>query len=231
METQKHLAVLRKVALVVLGVGVLDLAVSCYRLSTASVSGQINLSLNIVMAVFVAFYLWRGGLRMASVVRWLSVLALATIAATLLTAPFLQPIGLTLLQMRLETSAFFYPLLVLGFSVVFLLWLARTLGDESILAARAAAGYKRRDMRIPAAIGAGLVLLFSGLYFTFMGGPDAERAIALARDQVGKDYRFQVRAINIMHTPQGRQGFASVTVWNDKEIKTVPVYWKEEAAR
>lgn len=229
MEIQRHIEVMRKVALPVLAIGAIDFLISLYQAFTqeAVPGGTIFMvRLNVVIAAFIAFYLWRGSLRMASVARWMAVLALAMIVTSLASSPFLQPIDLTLMEIRVDGSSYLKSLTVAVASMLGLGWLVWRLGHPAILEARAAEGKKRRDLRIPAVIGIVLVSLVSVLFMSMRSGPTADRAIELARTQVGEGYRFQVRSLHTMHGPQGVQNFSVVTAWNDKEIKNLPVRWQ-----
>lgn len=229
MQTQKHIEVMRKVALPVLALGVIDFLISLYQTFTQESPPGATIfmvRLNVVIAGFIAFYLWRGSLRMASVVRWMAVLALAMIVTSLASSPFLQPIDLTLQEIKVDGSSYLRSLSVAVAAMLGLGWLTWRLGHPAILEARAAEGRKRRDLRIPAALGIALVSLVSVLFMSMRSGPTADRAIELARGQVGEGYRFQVRSLHTVQGPQGTQNFSVVTAWNDKEIKNIPVRWQ-----
>ena len=112
-------------------------------------------------------------------------------------------------------------------SLGLLFWLAKELGREPVLAARASAGRKPRDMRIPAAAGVGMVVVMIIFMTLLLGGETADRAKSMAEQQTGPGYRFHVSSLNIATNNQGTFVSGVVTAWNDNEIRTVPVHWVE----
>src|SRR5205823_15047800 len=104
----------------------------------------------------------------ATTVRWSAILMFAAIVNLPAAWPFIQPLGLTLTQIRLDPGAFSTAMVLVAFVLGFLLWFARELGREPIQAARASAGLKQRDMRIPAAIGVGLVVVIVVVFAFFL---------------------------------------------------------------
>jgi hypothetical protein len=186
-------------------------------------------SVNLAMLIGAAL-LWSGKLRAASLVRWLACayLPVALYWAVLLTR---QPLDLNLSYLRL------YPLqvmVIVGLEACHwfvALWLVRTLGLPTILAARSAAGKKVRDMRIPFALGtlgtvAGIVLMIQ-----LLGGERAIRAKSMAQQSVGKAYHTYVEGMNILTTTGNGESAtfvkASVAAWNDDVVVHIPVQWRE----
>jgi hypothetical protein len=109
-----------------------------------------------------------------------------------------------------------------------LLWVSRELGRQSIQTALASAGIKRRDMRIPAAAGVGLVVVVGIFLMALVQlGGSAEHAKSIAEQQVGAGYRFHVRSLSIVNNSKGKFISGVVTAWNDQEIRNIPVHWEE----
>jgi len=209
--------------LVLLVVGVLDIGVMIYCIANSiSYSSSFN-----IFAVIAGVFLLRASLRAASVVRWLAMFMLAALLTLILAWPFLQPWDLTLTEVRLNpwsaggTVAF--AALVLGL----LAWLYSQLGRAPILAARAAAGRPKRDMRIPAVVGVGLVVVLGVFLSVFLSGESASKAESIAAQQLGDGYRYHVSSLNIQMNNRVKFVSGVVTAWNDKEIKSVPVRWEE----
>ncbi|AXK40669.1 hypothetical protein DWG20_15260 [Crenobacter cavernae] len=218
-----HTSILKRVGGVLLAAGLIDIAVMIYCIiNRISYSSSFN-----IFAVLAGIFLLRGSLRAASVVRWLAVFMLAAFATLLIVWPFMQPFDLTVTQIRLAPGTFVVTTAFMVFVFGLLFWLARELGREPIQAARTSAGRKQRNMRIPAAVGVGLVAVM-GVFLTFLlGGESAERAKSMAEQQIGSGYRFYVSSLNIAKNNQGTFVSGIVTAWNDKEIKNIPVRWEE----
>lgn len=206
-----------------LGIGLLDIAVMVYCIvNRVSYSSSFN-----IFAVLAGIFLLRGSLRAASVVRWFATFMLAGFLALALAWPFMQPVDLTLTQVRLSPVP---SLLSLGFMVFvpgLLYWLCRELGSESVQQAHAAAGRKARDMRIPAAAGVGCVVLLTVFLSFLLGGESAAKAKVIAAQQFGTTYRYHVSSLNITTNSRGKFVAGVVTAWNEKEIHNVPVSWEE----
>jgi hypothetical protein len=111
--------------------------------------------------------------------------------------------------------------------LVLLYWVARELGREPVLAARAAAGLKRQDMRIPFVLGVLLVIAMAVGAHWMQGLFSAQQAIAKASGVVGDGYQFHVQSLQVMQSSNTKSVRAVVTAWNDTEIREIPVEWKE----
>ncbi len=219
MEPSAHTPILKKTGAVLLAVGLLDIAVMIYCIvNRISYSSSFN-----IFAVAAGIFLLRGSMRAASAVRWFAVFMLAGFVALVFTWPFLQPLDLTLTQLRLNLTA---ALVVAAFTLGLLLllyWLQRELGQSPVLVARALARRKVRNMRVPASMGVGMVLvLVVSLYF-LLGGAPARKAISIAEQKLGSTYRYHVSLLSVAKSGQG----TFVTAWNAQQVRSVPVEWKE----
>ena len=222
MDTQL-IHILKRVGIVLLAVGLIDIAVMIYCIAN-HLSYSSSLS---IFAVLAGIFIMRGSLRAASLVRWFSVFMLAGTVALLIAWPFMQPFSLTLTQLRLNPGESIEKVMFVAFVLGLLVWLIRELGREPVMAARAAAGRKQRDMRIPVAAGVGIVVVM-GIFMAFLlGGESADRAKSLAEQQVGSGYRLHVSSLNITKNNQGTFVSGVVTAWNDSEIRNLPVHWEE----
>lgn len=222
MDTQ-HTFILKRVGAVLLIVGLIDIAVMIYCIANSiSYSSSFN-----IFAIGAGFFLLRGSLRAASIVRWFAVFMLASFVASLIAWPFMQPFALTLTQFRLNPDKSFATFAFMAFVLGLLVWLTRELGREPVLVARASAGMKQRDMRIPVAVGVGLVIVMGIFMALLLGGESADRAKSMAEQQVGPGYRFHVNSLHIAKNNQGTFVSGVVTAWNDNEIRNLPVHWEE----
>lgn len=223
MEPSPHAPILKRTGTVLVAVGLLEIAAMTYCIvNRISYSSSFN-----IFAVIAGVFLLRGSLRAASIVRWFAAFMIAAFVALLLAWPFMQPIDLTLTQVRLRPLSTLTSLgmLVLVFALLF--WLVRELGQTSILKARAAARRKARDMRVPAALGVGLVMVLAVFLDLLLGGESASKAKSLAEQDLGASYRYHVSSLNIAKSSQGTFVSGVVTAWNEREIRNVPVKWEE----
>jgi hypothetical protein len=222
MEKLPHLVKLRRAGWILVVVGVLDIATMVYRIVNRE---SHVLNLDFFFAVVAGILLIRGSLRTASIVRWVSVFVLSLMAATLVAMPFIQPVNLTLTQIRLGQTmtvlTFDLTLLFLGL----LIFLTRELGSQVVLEARAAAGRKRRDMRIPIGIAFGLMVMVLAAVQSFLDGESAGQAQALAEKQLGPSYRYHLSKLTEISSQEGTTYVGLVTAWNDREVRVLRVQW------
>jgi hypothetical protein len=218
-----HTSILRRTGFVLLTVGLLDIGIMVYCIANSiSYSSSFN-----IFAVAAGIFLIRGSLRAASAVRWFAIFMLTGFMALVFTWPFLQPFDLTLTQIRLNIPSAIMAVVLLVGIMSLLFWVQKQLGQPEVLAARASAGRKRRDMRIPAAAGVGIVVLLAVFLAFLFGGESARKAISMAEQQLGPNYRYHVSALNIAKSNQGTFVSGVVTAWNGQHILNVPVQWRE----
>lgn len=223
METISYMRILERAGKALIVVGVIDIGVMVYCIASGiSYSSSFN-----VFAVAAGIFLLRGSLRAASFVRWFSVFMLSAFAAMAIAWPFLQPFDLSIAQFRLSPGASLLSLAFLAFLCVLLYWLATSLGDPSVLEARAIAGRKQRNMRIPAVAGVSLVVVLVVSMSLLMGGESATKAMQIAEQEIGSGYKFHVSSLSIATSSSGTSVRGVVTAWNSAEIRNVPVAWQE----
>ncbi|MES2898560.1 MAG: hypothetical protein V4723_02475 [Pseudomonadota bacterium] len=218
-----HIAILKRAGAVLLTVGLLDIGLMIYCLAN-KISYSSNLN---IFAVIAGIFLMRGSLRAASIVRWLALFLLCASAGMLIAWPMLQPIGLTLTQLRLASGAIAQSALLVVLMAALLAWLVRTLGQPAVMEARAQAGRKRRSTRLPAALGFGMVAILVVVLVTAGRSASADRARDLATREVGANYRLHVASLNMRSGSAGTSYGALVVAWNENEIRNIPVSWQE----
>ena len=49
----------------------------------------------------------------------------------------------------------------------------------------------------------------------------------MAQQQLGTTYRYHVSSLDVTTNARGKSVSASVTAWNEREIRNVPVEWEE----
>lgn len=217
------LAILQRVGKVLVIIGIIDIAVMIYAVAHG---GWYSSTLNI-FALIAGIFLWRGGLRAASIVRWIAWASVPAALTLPIIARALQPLDLTLTELRLSPGAVLLSAaLVIGYGGL-LVWLIRELGSAPVLAARMAAGRPRRDMRIPFALGVAASLGGLWLMVHVLGGERAGRAQTMAAEKLGAGYRYHTSSMHVFSGSGGTAVNASVVAWNPASIITVQVQWRE----
>lgn len=222
MDTQ-YAPFLKRVGGVLLVVGLIDIAAMIYCIANRmSYSSSFN-----IFAVVAGILLIRGSLRTASIVRWFALFMLSAFVALLVVLPFMQPASLMLTQLRLSPGTSFAIAAVMVFVLSLLFWVEKELGHQPVQAACASAGLKQRDMRIPVAVGVGLVVVMGVFIVFLLEGESAGRAKSLAAQKVGPGYHLHVSSLSIAMNDRGTSFSGVVTAWNDNEIRNIPVHWEE----
>jgi len=165
-----------------------------------------------------------GSLHIASLVRWLAAFALCALSVMMLAWPLMQPVDLTLAQLKLQPSIL-PSLITSAIWLILFHWLVRTLGAPAVLAARRAAGHKPRHMGLAAASGAALSVLMCITLSSLLHGEAADRARRAAERKFGPDYHYHVAALKV----EGRRVEGLVMAWNGNEIRSIAVAWQEDA--
>ena len=217
-----HSRALKRVGVVLFAVGAIAIAMTIAVVTEARpYSAAFD-----VAAMLAGTFLWRGGPRAALWTRSLTVFLLAAGVATLVAAPFFQPLDLTVTQIRLNPAGFGMNAAVGLFVLGLLLWITLELGRPPVLEAISGAGIKRWDIRIPAQAGGGLVALIGLLLWLTLHGRSAELATSLALQQLGPGYRYHLSWISSANNGHGTSVTGVVTAWNTKETKQVLLHWE-----
>jgi hypothetical protein len=220
-------SILRRVGQVLMALGVVDVAVLVYSAVTgASWSSGLGF-----FAIAAGFFVMRGSLRVASVVRWAATFVASAGVALVGVWPWVQPLDLTLTLARLNPWAVALAAAVFVTLLAVLVWVVVQLGRPSVLQARAAAGRPARRMRIPMLLGAGLTAGLAAIAITFAASATAVKARDMAAAQLGSGYRYHVTAMNIRSTQQGTSVRGIVTAWKATEVRNVAVKWDELSSR
>lgn len=220
-------SILKRVGQVLMALGLVDVAVLIYGAATgASWSSGLG-----SFAIAAGFFVMRGSLRVASVVRWAATFVVSAGAALVAVWPWVQPLDLTLTLARLNPWTVAVAAAVSAALLGVLVWVVRQLGRMEVLQARAAAGRPVRRMRIPIVLGAGLTAGLAAIAITFAASATAVKARDLAAAQLGSGWRYHVTAVNIRSTPQGTSVRGIVTAWKATEVRNVAVKWDELSSR
>lgn len=223
MSQTDHNAILKNVGRALIIVGLIDIAVMIYcTINRVAYSSSLN-----IFAVVGGIFLVRGSLRAAKIIRWFSVFLLAGFLALPFAWPFIQPLDLTLTQIRLNPWGSIATLVMMVFLFVFLFWVARQLGQKSVQDAQVSAGRKVGSIYMSVAAGLGMVVALVVLLNILLGGETAARAKSMVEQKLGGNYRYHVSSLNIQKNARGTFVNGVVVAWNETEIKNFPIQWAE----
>lgn len=221
MQKSQESTLLRSTGAVVALAGVVQALLAMANAPAAAFHFQFA-NFNILFGLLIAF----GSMRVVSVVRWLAWFCLMPTTLLLLTGLLLQPLGLLAAQVRFIPGLFMTELCVQLLSLVMVLFMLRQLGSAPLQAARAAQGRKVRDMRVPLMLGGVLAVSVAGLQLAAMRSADAEHAVQLAAAEMGPGYEYFASHIQFQFGADSRV-LARVQLWNDRELREIPVQWRK----
>lgn len=222
-NSEPYHAVLKHTGLVLLTIGLLDIALMAYCIAQGMAYSS---SLNIFAAVG-GIFLLRGSLKAASVIRFLGLFILTGALSVCAALPVVMPASLIWAYVKLDagTSALGIAATIAVLSV--LAWVVRDLGSAGVTQAIAAAGIRRRNPRwaVLAGVGVAAVIAVTGIWAQHT--QTAGRAIREARERHGDGYQYHVSTLNYQGNGDGASVSGEVTAWNDHEILAIPFSWRE----
>jgi hypothetical protein len=209
--------ILHWVGLALIIFGSLDIGLMIYCIvNGVSYSSSFN-----IFAVISGIYLWRGH---PWYVKWVTRAAgfsAAAFCAMVPMAPFLFPVDLGVLELRLHPAGVIVGTVASIGVVVFLVWVYRELRQAPVLAAYAVAGYSPGRFWVAPLCGAMLALGACVLFIVLMHGDAEQSAIRLATVKTGPGYHYLVTRLSYA----GDRGTAEVRAYDGQAIKTVQVRW------
>lgn len=221
---QEHLRILQRVGKVLIAVGLIDIAVMIYCI----VNGTSYTSSFNIFAVIGGIFLMRGNLRAAGIITWIS----AFLITVFIGAPFLllllQPLDFTFLQIRLYPISSALSIGLWIFAIVLLAWVLRALRNKYVIEARAQFGKKIRSLRTPFALGFLLMTILAVALPISLNSDAGHLAQTKASEQLGSNYKYFVNSLQVSYSSQGKFITATVTAYNNHEIRIVPLQWSEK---
>ncbi len=213
-------AVLKRVGLVLLAIGVLDIAYMIYCVSRGqSYSSSFN-----IFSVVAGIFLMRGGLKTTRLATWFSAFMLTVLAgAVLLLFPLQKPLALWATEIRLNPVGTFGSILFTIAAAALLEWVYMQLRNPVVVAARAGAGQKTEAPKLAFALGAILVVALAITLPLMLGGEAGAKAAEIAKTKYGAGYQYQVTGLRWA----GEHVYANLTAYNEHEIKLVQVEWQQ----
>ena len=223
IETHTAPQILHRAGVVLLVVGAVDIAYMIWCLSTgASYSYSMT-----IPAVIAGVLLMRGSLRAASALIWIAAIllpmALASGAMSLM-----QPLDLTLTQLRVAPAAHFGAALPLVIFCGLLYWLLQQLGRQTVQAAIQSSGRRKPAVNVALTVGVGLAMLaLTGKQLSH-NGDLSRKAEQLAQEKHGARFRYHATSVTPRADMEGTFVEAKVQAWRADRVDTVDVFWKEK---
>ena len=219
--------ILRNVGFVLVIFGLLDIIWMIYCIANdMSYASSFN-----IFAVIAGVFLIRGNLKATQVIARFAAFFLAGFVGALIITPFILPTDLILAYFKLESASALIVSVLAAVILTLLAWVYKNLTSPPVLAAMDEAKIDYTSLwRRPVSgflIGSCLILLLLVILSLSTRGATAEQAKQRASAQVGPDFKLYVTSLHTSTTNDGKHIYAVVTAYNDKEIKSINLEWKE----
>jgi hypothetical protein len=218
MAVDNYRLILQRAGWVLIVTGMLDVAYMIYCITHGmSYSSSFN-----IFAVVAGVFLLKGHLGAVRLITRLAAFMLsASLGMVLVVLPLMEPPSLWLARWHLHPVSTLSGLALMVAAMVLLFWVYRQLRAPSVVQARVAAGQSASPPKAAFLMGVVLVAGLAMIMHFVMHGEMGTRAIQLAEAKEGSTYKYSVTSLNW----GGDHGRASVTAYNDHEIKSVDVKW------
>jgi hypothetical protein len=212
-------AILKRVGIVLITVGILDIAYVVYCIS----QGQSYSSFFNILSVVAGVFLFRGSLRAVPIVRWFAAFMLSNFVSELIVLPFLQPAELWVIQFRLDPIALCRQLLLIITLIGLHSWIYTQLRAAPVVSASYNSGHSASTGKLAFILGVALLVLPVGMMHFISGGAAGAKAVELARAKYGQDYKYHLTGMSWSNGSVQ----VSLTAYNEQEIKRVQVEWQQ----
>ena len=229
-------SMLRRMGWILIVVGIADIGYMIYSIISQVQHGSRAISYNspfFIWTIVAGILLLQYRLTATRVISQLLALAVGRTFVQTLLIPFVQPFDLWLVSLHLYPqqvlSAVLWTLPGLIFQILVYLQLTslpvRNAMDE------AQVNYVSLWRKPSNGLWVGACYALIVFFFTFSllaKGTTAQKVKERAAEKMGKGYKYFVSAMRESYTTDGHSVQAYVVAYNDKEIKTLPLEWKEK---
>jgi hypothetical protein len=188
--------------------------------------GFFNMNLCGIVPVVAGIFLFRGSLRVARAVGWVTAFVLPILVGCFLFQLVVPPFDFLLVLLRIAPRDFFntlgWPLLKVACSA----WLLWELRSQPVRQACLKSRKSVSRLCIPVLFGVLASIAVLTLFGLRLQGDTARQARRIAQ-QLGPKYKCWVDNVTVIHTPVGKMFCATVIAYNQREIRMVPVHWTE----
>jgi len=214
-----YLPILRRVGVVLIVVGVIDVGWMIYCIvHRIGYSSSFN-----IFSIVAGIFLLRGSLRGAAFVTRAATFLLTCLLALVFVWPVFLPAGLALAELRVYPLRFLASAALMAFVLGLLFWVVRQLRRETVLEAIARSSGKIPSLRGPILAGLAILVIVVSLSGLSRRSESTRRAEQIAASQVGKGYSLHVTSMRTVWTRKGKTVSAVVTAWNNREIREIQV--------
>lgn len=216
----EHHKICKHVGWTLVLIGVIDIGFMIYCIvHEISYSSSLN-----IFAVVAGILLLRGSLGAVRIVTWFSAFMFAgLLLGSIFVFPWMRPLDYWLLTFHKDPLSSLLSIVVAAALLFWLFWVYRKLRSPAVIEARAAIGQKVGVPKSAFLAGSALAILMAVLMQISLKGESAEKAVRLATQKHGSQYKYFVSSINWA----GNHVSARLTGYNDKESKEVRIEWEE----
>jgi len=220
-QMYKYRAILKRVGIVLIAAGILDIAYMVYCIS----QGQSYSSTLHIPAIVAGVFLLRGSLRAVPVVMWFAAFMISRFVSVFLLLPFVKPAELWGIEFRLDPVGLCMSLLLTITLIALHFWIYTQLRAVSVVSASAKSGRSASTRKLAFVLGVALVVLPVGVMHFMGGGAAGTKAVEVARTKYGENYKYYLTGIGWSNGNVQ----ASLTAYNEQEIKPVQVEWEQRS--
>ncbi|MEB3282348.1 MAG: hypothetical protein VKK42_25865 [Lyngbya sp.] len=222
-------AILKRVAIVVIVVGILDLLYFFHVVSNGSAgllfSRGYTSSSTFLVAVGVMF--WRGNLRLVPIVTWAAALLFSYFISSLFLELPSKPAELWLTQWNLDPVNLLLSFLYKIAASAVCLWVYIQLRSEPVVRATVKSGQQVSTGKGAFILGVTFVVMVAGIMQFIRLGEPGLKALEIARTQYGAGYKYHVTGISW----EGERVRATLIAYNPQQIKPVQVEWSRQSSQ
>ena len=231
-------SVLQRTGWVMLGVGIADLGYMIYSIISQIQHGAKAFGYNspfFIWTIIAGILILQNRLTATRIISQILALMIGSTIVQVFTTPFVQPFDLWLISLKLYPqsvlTAFVLSLGALAIEVWIYLQLTslpvRTAMDEANV--NYVSFWRRPSNGLW--VGACFALIGFLLAFGFLlKSPTSQKAKERAAEQIGSGYKFHVIGLREHYDSDGHSVQANVVAYNEKEIKNIPLEWKEKGS-
>jgi len=207
----------KKAGLILLIVGILDIAIMIYCIiNQIPYASSFN-----IFALIAGILLIKSSVKTARIIRWLSIFLVITLIGIFLISTILTPFDLFVTQIKLNPIDVLSSYAFSFFLLTALVWVYFLLSTPQSLEKLNQAGYKIGKPMSALYSAIASIIFFGTLTGWLLHGEAADKAIAMAQNQLGLSYKYYVSSLSIT----GNNGTAVVTAYTNNEVKNIHVQW------
>jgi hypothetical protein len=216
----EHIKILKQVGWSLVTIGIIDIGFMIYCIiNEMNYSSSLN-----IFAVVAGILLIRGSLGTTRVVTWfIAFMFSGLVLCSILVFTWIYPLDYWLLSFYKNPIGPLFSIVIAVALLFWLFWVYRKLRSPAVLEERAAAGQRVGAPKSAFLFGIFLAILMTVLLQLTLKGDSAEKAVRLASQQYGPQYKYFVSNISW----SGNNVYARLTAYNDEESKEVKIEWKE----